>query len=163
MEKAEFLIKHFNLKPHPEGGYYREIYRSDEIIKSLPERYNGNRSISTSIYFLLKGQQVSKLHKLKSDEIWHFYEGSSVKIYTLSDKGDLTEIILGRNISEGEVFQVIIKREHWFCAEAIDKNSFSFVGCTVAPGFNFDDFSLAEKEILLQKFPEHKFLIKHFT
>jgi predicted cupin superfamily sugar epimerase len=163
MNKADFYIEYLNLKPHPEGGYFSEVYRSEEEITILPDRYSGSRCFSTSIYFLLKGKQVSNFHKLKSDEIWHFYDGSSVKIYTIDAGGNLNEIILGKQINDGDVLQTVIKRDHWFCAELINKNSFALVGCNVAPGFDFADFVPGARNELIKQFPRHKTLIESFT
>ena len=165
MDKAEVYIKRLNLIAHTEGGYFREIYRSSESIEknSLPDRYGDNRSFSTSIYFLLKKEQKSLLHKLKSDEIWHFYDGSAVRVYIIDTQGKLSERLLGKDISKGESFQVIINKEQWFCAEVHDKNSFALFGCTVAPGFDFTDFELGNRKTLLQLYPEYEELIKKFT
>ena len=165
MDKADFYREKLELIPHPEGGYFREIYRSDEALKddALPHRYKGNRAFSTSIYFLLKGEQRSMLHKLKSDEIWHFYDGSGVKLYMIDAKGKVSQSLLGRNIDAGESMQLVIKRGYWFCAEVLDGNSFSLFGCTVAPGFDFSDFELGDRKELLQLYPQHEELIKKFT
>jgi predicted cupin superfamily sugar epimerase len=165
MDKADFYIEQLKLIPHPEGGYFREIYRSDEALKedALPHRYKGNRVFSTSIYFLLKGEQRSLLHKLKSDEIWHFYAGSSVKLYTIDSKGKVLQRLLGRNIDAWESMQLVIKRGYWFCAEVLNVNSFSLFGCTVVPGFDFSDFELGDREELLQLYPQHEELVKKFT
>lgn len=163
--KSLFYIEHFNLKPHPEGGYFKEVYRADETIKKdcLPARYKGDRNFSTSIYFLLEGGQTSKFHRLKSDEQWHFYDGCSVKIYTITKYGKLDTIILGADISNGAMFQTVIKSGDWFAAELIDKNSFCLIGCVVAPGFKFNDFELAKRGELISEFPQHKQLIEKFT
>ncbi len=165
MNKTDIYIKKLNLIPHPEGGYFREVYRSDELLKNevLPGRYIGNRTFSTSIYFLLEGEQKSLLHKLKSDEIWHFYDGSSVKLYTIDSEGKVLRRLLGRNIDEGESMQLVIKRGYWFCAEVSDENSFSLFGCTVTPGFDFSDFELGERKELLQLYPQHEEFVKKFT
>ncbi len=165
MNKADIYIEKLKLVPHPEGGYFREIYRSDEVLKGedLPRRYKGSRAFSTSIYFLLKGEQKSLLHKLKSDEIWHFYDGSSVKLYMIDSDDKLSVKLLGRNIDAKESIQFVIKRGYWFCAEVSDENSFSLFGCTVAPGFNFSDFELGDSKELLKLYPQHKKLVKKFT
>ena len=166
MEKnAEFWIKKLGLKPHPEGGYYREVYHSDEIIlkEHLPSRYESHRSFSTSIYFLLKKSQISKFHRLKSDEIWHFYSGSSLFIYIIEEKGKLQKIKLGPDAENREQFQYAVKRGSWFGAEISNKNSYSLIGCTVAPGFDFKDFKLGKQPQLLKKFPEYKDIIKKLT
>ncbi len=145
-EKAKYYISKLQLKPHPEGGYFREIYRSGEIYfaEFLGSENIKNRSYITSIYFLLEGKQVSNFHRLKSDEIWHFYEGSAVKIHIINKDGKKEEIILGNKVEEGEQLQFAIKKEKWFAAEVIDKNSFCLVGCDVAPGFDFEDFELGK-------------------
>ena len=160
-KKAKEYIEKLQLKAHPEGGYYKEIYRSGEIILSdhLPERYKSSRSVSTSIYFLLEGKQVSKFHRLKSDEQWHFYDGSPVIIYIIEENEKLNKFILGNKITEGEMFQAVIKRNSWFAAELLDKSSFALIGCTVAPGFDFNDFELGNSEQLIVEYPEHKEII----
>jgi predicted cupin superfamily sugar epimerase len=165
MNSAELYIDRLKLIPHPEGGYFREVYCSNGKITNdaLPEYYSGDRSYSTSIYFLLVGDQKSHLHKLKSDEVWHFYDGSTIRLFVIDKKGSLSEILIGRNIEEGEVLQYVIEKDQWFCAEVKDKKSFSLIGCTVSPGFDFSDFELGSSEKLLNYFPLHKELIKKFT
>ena len=162
-EKARYYIDKLELKKHPEGGYYREIYRSAEMFSIDPPKKNLKRNVSTSIYFLLDGSQVSKFHRLKSDELWHFYDGSSIKIYVIDESGKLDEITLGRKTEDGEVFQTVIKKNNWFAAEVINKKSFALIGCTVSPGFDFSDFELVDVEYLLKNFPDHKRLIQKLT
>jgi len=162
-EKAKYYIQKLQLNKHPEGGYYREIYRSGEIIFIDAPNQNRKRNVSTSIYFLLEGSQKSKFHKLKSDELWHFYDGTAVKIYILDGNGKLTETMIGRDIENGELFQTTIGKNNWFAAEVMDKRSFTLIGCTVSPGFDFSDFELAKRANLLNKFPDHKELILRFT
>ena len=162
-QKAKYYIQKLQLNKHPEGGYYREIYRSGEMISIDAPKKNLKRNVSTSIYFLLEGPQVSKFHRLNSDELWHFYDGSSVKIYVIDERGRLTEIILGKKTENGEVFQTVIKKNIWFAAEVINKRSFALIGCTVSPGFDFSDFELASRDSLLEKYPKHKELIFKFT
>ena len=163
--KAKKYIDQLNLKPHPEGGYFIEVYRSGEIIfpEGFSPRFGRGRSVSTSIYFLLDGNQLSNFHKLKSDEIWHFYDGCGVKIYVIKIDGRLKEYKLGKNPDEGEKFQIVIKNNNWFAAELIDNTSFSLVGCTVSPGFDFEDFELAEREKMIILFPQFTELIEKFT
>lgn len=165
LKKVNIYIKYLALKPHPEGGYFSEVYRSNEKIKknSLPKRYSGSRSFATSIYFLLAGNQVSKFHRLKSDEQWHFYDGAAVKIIILNEFGELNTTVLGKNVSKGEVLQTVIKRNNWFAAELKSKKSFCLVGCVVAPGFDFKDFQLASPDELVKKYPQHKKVILRFT
>jgi uncharacterized protein len=162
---ANFYIENLKLEKHPEGGYFREVYRADESIarSALPERFLGNRSFSTAIYFLLDGQNISAFHKIKSDEIWHFYDGTAVVIYILTEDGKLEKRKLGLNINQGELPMIVVPKNAWFAAEVIDKKSFCFVGCTVAPGFDFVDFQLAGKKELLCQFPQHKKLISRMS
>ncbi len=164
-DKAGLYISKLQLSPHPEGGYYKEIYRSGEIIKAeyLPDRYKASRAFSTSIYFLLKNNQVSLFHKLKSDEIWHFYDGCGVKIYIIEKNGAIKEILLGNKLKEGELPQIVIRKNYWFGAELLDKSSFCLMGCTVSPGFDFKDLRLGEREKLLNLFPQHEKIIKKLT
>ncbi|MFU8860961.1 MAG: cupin domain-containing protein [Cyclonatronaceae bacterium] len=162
IKNADYWIHALGLTAHPEGGYYREIYRSRETIdkKGLPERYNGDRHFSTSIYFLLKGHENSRLHRLKSDETWHFYEGSALTLFVLSPFGRLRRHVLGSNLERGEQFQLTVPADHWFGASVNDPVSFTLVGCTVAPGFDFEDFEMAELRRLVSEFPQHRAFIE---
>jgi len=164
-DSAQFWIQHLDLTQHPEGGYYREIYRSGEFIKKkgLPGRYSSFRPFSTSIYYLLKSNQFSALHRLKSDEIWHFYNGSPLNLYIIISNGKLLTVRLGQNPANKELFQFIIPKGSWFAATPATKNSFSLLGCTVSPGFDFDDFELGKQELLLRAFPQHHQLIRKFS
>jgi predicted cupin superfamily sugar epimerase len=161
--KAKYYIQKLKLKKHPEGGFYREIYRSGEIIsgEDLPARYRSSHNFSTSIYFLLEGKQFSAFHILQSDEIWHFYDGSNVIIYIIDQKGRL----LKRKIGKGEDcnYQTVIEKESWFAAELEMEKSFALVGCTVSPGFEFDDFKKGKREVMIKQFPMHKKLIEKLT
>ncbi len=163
-EAKKYIIQ-LNLRPHPEGGYFRENYRSGEIIvpDGLPERFKKKIAASTSIYFLLEEKQVSNFHRIKSDEIWHYYDGCGVNIFAIDNSGLLSQFKLGKNIEMNEVFQVVVKNNNWFAAELIDKKSFCLVGCTVSPGFDFEDFELAKREELTKAFPRHKEIIERFT
>jgi len=161
--KARAYIKKLQLKKHPEGGYYREVYRSGENIlpDHLPKRYKSSRNFSTSIYFLLGGSQFSAFHLLKSDELWHFYDGSDLNVYIINPEGELIVRKLGR--SDNAEFQTTLEKHCWFAAEVEDKKSFSLFGCTVSPGFEFEDFKLGKREFLLKKFPQHITLIQRLT
>jgi predicted cupin superfamily sugar epimerase len=160
--KARYYIDKLDLKKHPEGGYYREIYRAGEMYftETIPARKLSKKNISTSIYFLLSGKDKSLFHRLKSDEIWHFYDGCDVLLWLIDEKGNLNQIRVGK---ESEVFQFVIPHNTWFAAELTDKNSFALVGCTVSPGFDFKDFELAKRNDLLNKYPSHKKIIIKFT
>jgi uncharacterized protein len=164
MHNADFYITKLELKPHPEGGYYREIYRGDELIsKGLPERFEGNRSLYSSIYFLLKKNDFSAFHILKADEIWHFYCGSTILLHILNHNGDLETVRLGKEIEKGEHFKYCVRAGLYFAAELKDKSSFGLAGCTVAPGFDFKDFAFGDTIDLTENYPEHKELIERLS
>ncbi|MEJ2193969.1 MAG: cupin domain-containing protein [Ignavibacteriaceae bacterium] len=164
-KKAKEYIKKLQLKPHPEGGYYKELYRAGELIlpDHLPKRFKSSRTFSTSIYFLLEGKQISTFHRLKADELWHFYDGSTLIICIIDESGELRKLKLGSNVEDGEMFQVQIKNNNWFGAELLDKSSYALIGCTVSPGFEFEDFELGDKIELSKKYPEHKNIILKLT
>ncbi len=163
--KAKEYIQKLQLEKHPEGGYFKEIYRSGEIITAdkLPGRFKSSRSFSTSIYFLLEGNQFSSFHRLKSDETWHFYDGVTVLVYIIDSKGKLELKRVGSNISEGDNFQLTINAGCWFAAELIDKKGFTLIGCTVSPGFDFNDFELGKRDELIRQFPDHIDVISRLT
>ena len=156
---AKFWIKKLNLDEHPEGGYFTNTYRSDKII----ELYNGTRSTCTAIYYLLTGNQFSSFHIMKSDEIWHFYSGSSLTLYIIDSKGKINKVVLGPNFNEGERFQVVVKSGCWFAVSINKKNSYSLVGCTVSPGFDYKDWKIGNRKRLTEMYPEHKKIIEKFT
>ena len=161
--KAQKYIKQLQLKKHPEGGYFREVYRSGERIlpTHLPKRYKSSRNFSTSIYFLLQEMQFSSFHILKSDELWHFYDGWKVLLYVINKEGELVTKKLGKD--KDCQLQLTIEKHNWFAAELEDKKLFALFGCTVSPGFEFDDFELGNRNILIKKFPRHSILIKRLT
>jgi predicted cupin superfamily sugar epimerase len=161
MHSVQQLVQQFNMLPHPEGGYYKETYRSAETTnkEALPNRFGGSRHISTAIYFLLEQGNFSAFHKIKSDECWHFYAGESLVVYVLQPNGSLDIIRVGNNVAAGETFQYIVPANCWFASEPAPESNFSFVGCTVAPGFDFEDFELAKAVELIQLFPQHQSVI----
>ncbi len=165
MKNAEFWIDKLGLEKHPEGGFFKEVYRSGEIIAqdALPKRFSGERAFSTSIFYLLNKKDVSLFHRINQDEIWHFYEGVSLTLHCITADGLYSDLVLGRDIKNGESFQVVVRAGWYFAAEINDKDSFSLVGCTVAPGFDFEDFELADRLELVAAFPQHEELIKKFT
>ena len=161
MITIEQLVDFYQLKPHPEGGFYKETYRSKESIsqQSLPDRFVGERSFSTAIYFLLPAGHFSAFHRIKSDELWHFYAGEALHIYVIDEEGALTTINLGADILNGETMQAVVPAGCWFASRPVKSTGYCFVGCTVSPGFDFADFELARAEELTQIHPEHKELI----
>lgn len=161
---ARDYIDRFQMLPHPEGGYYKETYRSGELIdeNALPARFSGKRNFSTAIYFLMEQGNFSAFHRIKSDECWHFYAGQTLLIYILNEDGKLDVVKLGNNLENGEVFQFVVPANCWFASSPAAESAFSFVGCTVAPGFDFSDFELASAATLLERFPNHKALIESY-
>lgn len=156
------IIQFYQLLPHPEGGYYKETYRSAELIplNSLPERFTGERNFSTAIYFLLVENSFSAFHRIQSDECWHFYTGDSVDIHVLHPNGNYELIKLGNNIEIGEQYQAMVPAGAWFASKT--NGNYSLVGCTVSPGFDFADFELANAVELASQFPAQLSLIKSF-
>ena len=159
---AQYWINHLGLSPHPEGGYYRVTYKSDLTItrSALPSSYQGDRSASTAIYFLLDGRDFSAFHRIASDEVWHFYAGSSLVVYVIDPDGDYSELHLGDGSDE---FQAVVKAGCWFASRVKDGAGFALVGCTVAPGFDFADFELAVRPDLVAAYPQHRELIEELT
>ena len=155
--KATQLVDRLGLIPHPEGGYYKESYRSQESF--IPSGFDGQRNYSTAIYFLLQQGDFSGFHKIKSDECWHFYAGSTLWIHVINADGRLERIELGSDIANGESFQAYVPATCWFASEPAPGTGFALVGCTVAPGFDFNDFELAEAAVLSREFPQHSSLI----
>jgi predicted cupin superfamily sugar epimerase len=160
--RIDFWIQKLNLEKHPEGGYFREVYRSEQSLRKgfLRNRYTGNRSIATSIYFLLPSTEFSAFHRLKSDELWHFYFGNAALVHMIGKDGTLNTAKVGRNIEGGELLQLVIPKDTWFAAEVTHTDGYALVGCTVSPGFEFSDFELGQKSKLTEKYPEHAGLIE---
>jgi len=156
-------IEQLGMLSHPEGGYYKEVYRSPEIltVDALHQRFGGNRSLSTSIYYLLKKGQYSRFHRINSDEIWHFYDGSPLELIVIDPDGNLKRECVGLNPGDGLFPQLTVRTGQWFAAHSLGE--FSLVGCTVSPGFDFADFELAERKSLMNTFPQHKTVIEQFT
>ena len=158
MITARELIERYNLQAHPEGGHYLQTYYSTETMAAdaLPGRFGGKRCFSTAIYFLLAGKQFSAFHRIKSDELWHFYNGVGLHIYVLHPDGRGEVLKLGADLANGYSFQQVVPAGCWFASKPIDENGFSFVGCTVAPGFDFADFEMAKKDELIKQYPQYK-------
>jgi uncharacterized protein len=162
MLTARQLIEKYQLRSHPEGGHYLETYRSSEKIEkaALPNRFSGERNFATAIYFLLEGKQFSAFHRIQSDELWHFYAGAGLHIYVLHPDGRGEVLKLGDDLENGYSFQQMVPAGCWFASKPGSDDGFSFVGCTVAPGFDFADFELGEKEELIKVYPMHGEWIK---
>ncbi|HUA16876.1 MAG TPA: cupin domain-containing protein [Verrucomicrobiae bacterium] len=203
---AKYWIDKLRLEPHPEGGYFRQTYKSEvrivpedshpfDALRSLragsvakgatrmeqpstkmrESQSGGTRAASTAIYFLLVEEDFSALHRLRSDEMWHFYAGSPLAVHVIAPEGEYSSIRLGNNPERGEVFQAVVQAGCWFGAEVardfhvsqdrrdVGQPMFALVGCTVAPGFEFEGFELARREELSAKYPHHRELIERLT
>jgi hypothetical protein len=153
------LIRQLQLLPHPEGGYYRETYRSDVSVD-----VNGKkRNFCTGIYFLLEKNNFSALHRIKSDELWHFYAGDPLEVIEIDTSGNLTITTLGEKDQAN--FQYCVKAGNWFGSRVKSGAATvgSLVGCTVSPGFDFEDFEMASAQKLTSEFPQHSQIIKSLT
>lgn len=163
---ADELIKQFDLQPHPqEGGYYFEYYRDNEKIpkSALSARYTGDRCYSTAIYYLLPEGHKSPLHRVKSTEIWHFYLGDPVTFIVIPPEGKVQKIVLGQNLKEKQKIQQVVPSGYWFGAYPNPGSRFSFLGITVAPGFDFADFEMGKRADLLKQFPQAREEIEFLT
>jgi len=165
MKKAEKIIQRLKLQPHPEGGFFKETYRSEGTIKhdSLKSAYKGNRNYSTCIYYLLTSDVFSAFLRIHQDEIWHFYEGSPIELHMITASGNYLKTFIGSDIESGQVPQFVVHGGNWFAASVMQNDDYSLVGCTVAPGFDFQDFEMAKYEKLVLSFPQHMHIIKRFT
>jgi uncharacterized protein len=172
--QAKYWIEKLQLSPHPEGGYFKQTYVSDLRLpqEALPEGFAGPRAASTAIYFLLEGRNFSAFHRLRSDEMWHFYAGSPLTVHVIEPTGRYFSIGLGNDPEAGQVFQAVVMAGCWFASELaefshppvkstgrVGQPSWALVGCTVAPGFDFEDFELAKRDELVREHPQHGALI----
>lgn len=153
------LIQKLGLKPHPEGGFYKETYRSEETVSVGDGRV---RNTGTAIYYMLTDDDTSRFHRILSDEIWFFHSGEALEIVLIAD-GELETIVLGNKIDAGEIPQAIIPANTWFAAGIRSGKGYSLVGCTVSPGFDFADFELASREKLIDSYPALKNIIEQYT
>jgi uncharacterized protein len=162
---AQYWIDRLQLTPHPEGGFYRQTYRSALTLEraGLPSLFPGTRAAATAIYFLLEGNNFSAFHRLRSDEVWHFYAGAPLTVHVIDALGSYSRMLLGGDPEAGEVFQAVVPAGCWFASHVADWKSWALVGCTVAPGFEFEDFELAKRNELVSEHPEHRALIERLT
>jgi len=162
---AGYWIQKLQLTRHIEGGSYCRTYSSDLVFpqQQLPSGFHGARPASTAIYFLLEKGQFSAMHRIASDELWHFYYGDPLLVYEINTEGALKTHRLGNHPENGEQFQCLVKAGSWFGSKTKDGGNYALVGCTVAPGFDFDDFELAERNALLQLYPQHRDIIEMLT
>ncbi len=157
MKNPSEIISSLNLQPHPEGGWYLETYRSKDVfigMKDFPE----GRHFCTAIYFLITADSFSALHRIKSDETWHFYDGNPFEVIEINNQGILTSTVLGRGL-----YQYTVPAGNWFGSRVLEGGEWSLVACTVSPGFDFRDFELANRHSMLKEFPGHKAIINELT
>jgi predicted cupin superfamily sugar epimerase len=177
MNEAKDWIRQLGLSSHPEGGYFRETYRSADLLRhsGLPSRYNSDRISATGIYFFLGAGDVSKFHRLRSDEVWCYHAGRPLMVYIIEPDGSLQRFVLGIDLGKQQRPQIVIPHGVWFGACGVEAESeadaetqtqsalYTLVSCMVAPGFEFEDFELAAREDLLAAYPQHKDLIEQLT
>lgn len=185
MKDAKYWIEKLRLEPHPEGGYFRQTYKSELRIfpEELPnaisewrtQGFGGARAASTAICFLLESENFSAFHRLRSDEMWHFYSGSPVAVHVIDPRGEYRSILLGSDAEAGQVFQAVVRAGCWFGSEIAEHSQvsesrpgvgharYALVACTVAPGFEFEDFELARRGELEAKYPQHRGIIRRLT
>jgi uncharacterized protein len=160
-QDPQYYISKLGLEPHPEGGYFKRTFESQEQItdQELTVDFEGKRMLYTSIYFLLTSNDVSHFHRLQSDELWYYHAGSPLSVHMIDENGEYTEYKLGLDLENGEVPQVLVPKNTIFGSSVKDRETFSLVGCMVSPGFEYQDFELFTQEELLLKYPEHKEII----
>lgn len=162
---ARYWIENLGLEAHPEGGYFRQTYKAELVVPkaALPAGFAAARAASTAIYFLLEGKNFSAFHRLRSDEVWHFYAGDPLVVHVIEPEGRYFSILLGHDPEAGQVLQAVVPAGCWFASHVEDWQSFAVVGCTVAPGFDFGDFEMGKRQELVRIYPQHQALIERLT
>lgn len=162
---AKYWKDKLELISHVEGGAFKEVYRSAMVLpqEKLTKEHLGDRNASTGIYFLLEYGEFSAFHRIASDELWHFYDGDTLTVYEIKASGALIKHLLGKDIDAGEQPQIVIEAGSWFGSRVEVEGGYTLCGCTVAPGFDFADFELADREKLSEAYPMYKDLIKNMT
>ena len=173
MQPAQYWIEHLQLVAHPEGGYYRELYRAQEQIplSGLPSRFTGARSFATSIVYLLRAGERSVFHRIRSDETWHFYAGSPLELFQLDERTPekAERILIGPDLHLGQHLQWTVPAGVWFGSRPMvngdsrDREPYALLGCTVSPGFDFADFEIADRARLCEVFAKHSELVNELT
>jgi len=153
---ASYYINHLHLQPHPEGGYYKEVFRSE--LQVAREGSNELKKACTSIYYLLEGEDFSGFHRLASDELWYFHKGAALLIHIIDEDGKYTQIELSDEVSGS--LSAVIKAGLWFASEIPSKESFALVSCAVAPGFEFSEFEMADKGAMIGLYPQHSEILE---
>lgn len=155
---AERLIAELGLRPHPEGGWYREIFRSKKRVQFESGYRALERSALTCIYYLLEGEEISALHRLRADELWSHHAGGALEVYAIEPAGTLRSYRLGE-----PAFTVALEAGTWFGARLAEGSPWALLSCAVAPGFEFEDFELAQRGVLSAAFPQHAMVIAALT
>jgi hypothetical protein len=165
MPDAQTWIDRLDLEAHPEGGYYRETYRSDATIPAgaLPARFDDARDVAALIYFLLPTDSFSALHRNRQDEAWHFYAGAPLTLHQIAPDGMYTTCTLGQAVDRGQRLHAVVPAGTWFGATVDADDGCALVGCTTAPAFDFADFELADRAALADAYPQHRRLIERLT
>mgnify|MGYP001954895346 CR=1 FL=1 len=157
---AHYFISHLGLEPHPEGGFYKQNFASAVVINTEQDK---QRKLFTSIYFLLRSEDISHLHRLQSDELWYYHGGSSLTVHIIDEQGEYKEVKLGLKLDEGEIPQVLVPKNSIFGSSVQEENTFSLVGCMVSPGFEFEDFELFTQDELIKGYPQHEEVIRRLA
>lgn len=156
---AAYWKQHLGLQPHPEGGFFKETYRAEGLINTEGQV----RNYSTAIYFLLEDDNFSAFHRIASDEVWHFYDGGTLELFEIDHEGILRRTLIGNQPATGAVPQYVVPAGHWFASRVLGQQGYVLTGCTVSPGFDFQDFEMAERNELLLKYPLHRDVIMNLT
>ena len=152
--EAARLARKLGLEKHPEGGYFKQTYRSDIMVNV--EGFGSPRSAATAIYYLLAGSEFSAFHRLKSDELWHHYAGGALVLYAIND--ELSKIKIDKSMP-----QAVIRAGTWFAAAPYSKKSYCLAGCTMSPGFDYRDWELGKRDELIRAYPQHKKVVERYT
>ncbi len=165
MNRIQELVEQLELTEHPEGGFYKETYRSAGSIPQdvLGDIFTGERNYSTGIYFLLTTGNFSAFHRIRQDEMWHFYEGDPLIIHMIDQAGKYSTQEIGLNLHRNQLPQFVVPKNIWFASEVLENGTYSLVGCTVSPGFDFEDFELAKRDQFINNFPQHEEIIQRLT
>jgi predicted cupin superfamily sugar epimerase len=166
MLTADEVIRTLRLQPLPqEGGYYRETYRAADILPAaaLPPRYQRDKAAATAIYYLLTPETFSALHRLPTDEVFHFYLGGPVQMLQLMPDGTGRLVVLGSDIAAGQALQVVVPRGVWQGSLLLPNGSFALLGTTMAPGFDFTDYEAGDRALLCRQYPAFAELIRRLT
>lgn len=161
---AEHWVRTLGLVPHPEGGCFRETWRAEEArAEALPGRFEGPRAFGTAILYLLRAGEFSCFHRLRGDEVWHLYDGGPLWLHVLVPGGEYVRHVLGRDGARGERPQHVVAHGRWFAAEPAPGTDFALTGCTVSPGFEYEDLEMAERAALRAAWPGHAALVDRLT